>query len=69
MKIEVIPVNASGQVRSDETQVVQFKVTGPIDSSDAVLKRARELVAKTGSDSMKRSFEWALATGVYASDK
>jgi hypothetical protein len=45
-----------------DAQVVMVEVTGPVDRDDAVVKRARELVLRTGSAAMIKSFDWALAS-------
>jgi len=51
MKIEMVPAIES-ESAEDQTKVMRLKVTGPIDPADAVLRRARELVQRTGSTSM-----------------
>jgi len=68
MKIEMVPAIES-ESAEDQTKVMRLKVTGPIDPADAVLRRARELVQRTGSTSMAESFEWAISTGAFVSEK
>lgn len=43
-----------------DAKIVMVEVSGPIDEDDAVIRRARELVKRTGSKAMLESFEWAL---------
>lgn len=69
MKIETVPAPTSFEAEIGETRVMRLRVTGPVDRDDAVVRKARELVAKTGSQSMADSFEWALAKGAFVSVK
>lgn len=64
MKIQSIPIQTSDEAVTDgDTGIVMLEVSGPVDPSDAVLRRARQMVAGTGSPSMIESFDWALKSG------
>lgn len=70
MKIQSIPMPASDKPVTDaDTVIVRLKVSGPVDHSDEVLQRARQMVVNTGSDSMIKSFDWALQTGAVLAEK
>lgn len=63
MKIQTVPVHANEALTPGRTQVVRLKVTGPFDPQNDIVRRARELVARTGSAEMQASFERSLERG------
>jgi hypothetical protein len=60
MRIETVPVDPDEVLTNERTQVVRLKVTGPMDPQNDIVRRARELVLRTGSDDMLKSFDRAL---------
>ena len=69
MKIESVPVPGvdwkTGQ--TDDSQVVVLHVSGFMDDSNEVVRRARELIGRTGSRAMADSFDWAVEQQALAS--
>ena len=49
--------------------VIMVETSGPIDPQDAVLVKARNLIRKTGSDALLKSFDWAVEHGAIISEK
>ena len=63
MRIESVVVETPAVAASDASstsQVVVLEVSGVMDSSNDVVRRARELIGRTGSRAMAESFDWAL---------
>jgi hypothetical protein len=58
--VTITPPDSDEPGAQADAQVVMVEVTGPVDRDDAVVKRARELVLRTGSAAMIKSFDWAL---------
>ncbi len=69
MIIQAIPVFPSAETSASKSQVVMLKVFGPVDITDTVVKRARELVLGTGSPAMIESFDWAVQSGAFVTEK
>jgi hypothetical protein len=62
--VRVSPDSAAGEHDAPQnSEVVMLKITGPLDDSNPVMIRARELVNSTGSEVMIRSFDDAVSTG------
>ena len=70
MKIQSVPVRYTQPTAAAAAPgVVVLEVSGRIDANNDVLRRARELIGRTGSKAMAESFDWAvekqvLGTGV-----
>jgi hypothetical protein len=58
--VTILPPPGDEPAAPTDAQVVMVEVTGPVDRDDALVKRARELVLRTGSAAMIKSFDWAL---------
>ena len=69
LKIESVPVIETDPRHSSlgDSQVVVLRVSGHVDDSSAVVRRARELIGRTGSQAMADSFDWAVEQQVLAS--
>lgn len=68
MKFQAISVSPRKQVAEDDTEVVMLKVSGPVDRENAVMRRARELVVRTGSQTMIDSFDWAIDRNAFVTE-
>jgi hypothetical protein len=68
MKFQAISVSPRKQVAHDDTEVVMLKVSGPVDRENAVMRRARELVVRTGSQTMIDSFDWAIDRNAFVTE-
>lgn len=69
MKIQTVRVPSLDGPTETSSEVVMLKVSGPVDQTDAIVRRAREMVSKTGSKEMLESFDWALKSNAILSDK
>ncbi len=70
MKIQSISMQSSDKPVADaDAKVVILKISGPVDHSDEILQRARQMVVETGSSSMIESFDWALQSGAVLANK
>jgi hypothetical protein len=67
MKIRAVQMASmeTGILETETAQFVMLEVSGPFDPNHAVLARARELAAMTGSQSMIESFERSLSRGAF----
>lgn len=59
MNIELVPAHGA-DAQSGQTRVVTLKVSGPLDPQNPVVLQARELVTRSGSETLLASFELAL---------
>jgi len=69
MKVKSVKVAGFDKPAEAAPRIVRVEVSGPFDQNDAVLRRARELVRKTGSAKMLESFDWAIQNEVIATNK
>ncbi len=61
VKIQIIPISPpAADAAEADAEFAKLKVSGPIDPDDAVMRRAREFVQRTGSRAMIESFDWAV---------
>jgi hypothetical protein len=49
--------------------VVMLKVSGPLDSSNEIMKRAREMVVRSGYEAMIQSFDRSLESAKFITEK
>lgn len=72
MKIQTIRTQAAAgaaPIRGETAGVASLRVVGPLDQNNAVLRRARDLVKKTGSSAMMASFDWAVDRNALITEK
>jgi hypothetical protein len=62
MKIAAVPVTPA-PAGGAGSQVFSFRIEGSLQSSDEIVKRARELIMARGSADMLESFDWAISNG------
>jgi hypothetical protein len=67
MKIQAVPASDEIEALGASSNVVMVKVSGPVDTSNTVLQRARSLVLESGSQAMIESFDWAVKSGAFVS--
>lgn len=70
MKIETVTVE-SGAVRQQQPnpKMVMVRITGPVDTNNRILQRAREMVERLGSTQAMESFNVAVANDLFRSDR
>lgn len=64
MNIELVPAHGA-DAQSGQTRVVTLKVSGQIDPQDPVVRQARELVTRSGSQALLASFDFALKSRAF----
>jgi hypothetical protein len=70
MKIQAIQMPPPGGTSEDpEHGIFMFKVSGPLDFSNGIIKRAREMVVRTGSEAMIQSFDRSLESAKFITEK
>ena len=74
MKIEAVQVPPPGGTSKDlkldlKPGVFMLKVSGPLDSSNEIMKRAREMVVRAGSEAMIQSFDRSLESAKFITEK
>lgn len=69
MKIQTVTApSPAGEKTTGPSEVHVVEFSGPFDATNEIIKRARELVAKSGSETMIRSFDKSLKKFSPASD-
>jgi hypothetical protein len=70
MKIQAVQVPPPGGTSENlKYWVFMLKVSGPLDSSNEIMKRAREMVVRSGYEAMIQSFDRSLESAKFITEK